>query len=104
MLNPGVITEINSRVPADSFLRAPEEGVWLCRRFSPTKHYIYYCACLEWQCYSEFIIASLSQTSSLPVFGGEVSWYMPLFYICSRYTDYGGYMEASVWFFAVAAQ
>lgn len=48
MLNPGVITEANGTVQADTFLRTPEEGVSLCRRFSLTKHYIYYSASLEW--------------------------------------------------------
>lgn len=88
ILNPGVITEVNITVQADTFLRAPEEGGSLCGRFSLTKHYIFYSVSPEWWCYSEFIIASLSHTRSLPMFGGQVSMYMPLFYICWRYIDY----------------
>lgn len=48
MLTPGVITEVNSTVQANTFLRAAEEGARLCGRFSLTKHYIYYFASLEW--------------------------------------------------------
>lgn len=98
MLTPGAITEVNSTVQANTFLRAAEEGARLCRRFSLTKHYIYYFASLEWWCYSEHAVASLSQAISLPVFGGQVSLYMPLFYRWSRYIDHLGWMEVSVWF------